>query len=72
MCIRDRIQVVQTQIVVVLYGEMVFMEIAFQNSCRLCSIRAVSYTHLDVYKRQINGSVPAVMKIPVSTAKNSL
>ena len=30
---------VQAQIVVVLYGEMVFMEIAFQNSCRLCSIR---------------------------------
>jgi len=30
---------VQAQIVVVLYGKMVFMEIAFQNSCRLCSIR---------------------------------
>ena len=24
---------------VVLYGKMVFMEIAFQNSCCLCSIR---------------------------------
>ena len=34
-----QIQVVQAQIVIVLYGEMVFMEIAFQNSCRLCSIR---------------------------------
>ena len=32
MCIRDRI-------VVVLYREMVFMEISFQNSCRLRSIR---------------------------------
>ena len=39
MCIRDRIKVVQAQIVVVLYREMIFMEIAFQNSCRLCSIR---------------------------------
>lgn len=34
-----QIKVVQTQIVVVLYREMIFMEIAFQNSCRLCSIR---------------------------------
>ena len=34
-----QIKVVQAQIVVVLYGKMVFMEIAFQNSCRLCSIR---------------------------------
>ena len=24
---------------IVLYGEMTFMEIAFQNSCRLCRIR---------------------------------
>ena len=34
-----QIKVVQAQIVVVLYREMVFMEISFQNSCRLRSIR---------------------------------
>jgi len=49
-----QIQVVQAQIVVVLYGEMVFMEIAFQNSCRLCSIRERKTDMLTAFLLQLS------------------
>ena len=44
----------QAQIVVVLYGEMVFMEIAFQNSCRLCSIRERKTDMLTAFLLQLS------------------
>ena len=49
-----QIKVVQAQIVVVLYREMVFMEISFQNSCRLRSIRECKPDMLTTFLLQLS------------------
>ena len=54
MCIRDSIYVLnEVKIDIVNYTYTWLDDVVYKDGIRFASPRAVSYTHLDVYKRQV-------------------
>ena len=68
MCIRDRVKGKRFSvpaIILIIVGSPIWLSILIAVAASLLALYAVSYTHLDVYKRQVQAVAPQMLRTTI-------